>query len=167
MVVWVPFNEGWGQFDASAVAQQVRALDPSRPVDHASGWHDQRGGDFQSLHVYFRAFRAPKPDGRALALTEYGGYSWRDPDHSWSEVEFGYKRFPTSGALTDAFIRLHHEQILPAVARGLQAIVYTQLTDVEEETNGLLTYDRRVVKLDGHMVRQSLKAIRTAAGQTR
>lgn len=167
VVVWVPFNEGWGQFDASAVAQQVRALDPSRPVDHASGWHDQRGGDFQSLHVYFRAFRAPKSDGRVLALTEYGGYSWRDPDHSWSEVEFGYKRFPTSGALTDAFIRLHHEQILPAVARGLQAIVYTQLTDVEEETNGLLTYDRRVVKLDGHMVRQSLKAIRTAAGQTR
>lgn len=163
IVVWVPFNEGWGQFDANRVAAEVRRLDPSRPVDHASGWHDQHGGDFRSLHVYFRAFRAPKPDGRVLALTEYGGYSWHDPDHSWSDVEFGYKRFATSNALTDAFIRLHQEQILPAVAQGLQVIVYTQLTDVEQETNGLLTYDRRVVKLDGHMVRQSLKAIRNAA----
>jgi hypothetical protein len=159
--VWVPFNEGWGQFDAADVAAQVRGLDPSRPVDHASGWHDQGAGDFRSLHIYFRRFRAPRPDGRVLALTEYGGYSWRDPDHSWSTRNFGYRRYPSRSSLTDAFEALHTEQILPAVARGLSATVYTQLSDVEEETNGLLTYDRRVLKADSRRVREVMERIRS------
>ncbi len=161
IAVWVPFNEGWGQFDANAVARDVERLDPSRQVDHASGWHDQGGGDFHSLHVYFRPFRVPRrPDPRVLALTEYGGYSLHLKDHSTSDTEFGYRRFGSVALLADAFRTLHTDQILPAVRRGLSATVYTQLSDVEDETNGLLTYDRRVVKIPAAEVRAVIDRLR-------
>ncbi len=101
LAMWVPFNEGWGQFDAAAVCDRVRELDPTRTVDHASGWHDQGAGDLTSLHVYFRSFRVPRrrrgTSQRALALTEYGGYSLRLPEHSTTTREFGYRRYPDAG----------------------------------------------------------------------
>ncbi len=157
LAMWVPFNEGWGQFDAAAVCDRVRALDPTRTVDHASGWHDQGAGDLTSLHVYFRPFRAPRRRAatahRALALTEYGGYSLRLPEHASTPREFGYRRYPDAAALAEAFTALHERQVIPAIPRGLAASVYTQLSDVEDETNGLLTYDRRVLKLDEDVVR--------------
>jgi hypothetical protein len=157
LAMWVPFNEGWGQFDAAAVCERVRALDPTRTVDHASGWHDQGAGDLTSLHVYFRPFRVPRrrraTANRALALTEYGGYSLRLAEHATTPREFGYRRFPDAGALAEAFTALHERQVIPAIPRGLAASVYTQLSDVEDETNGLLTYDRRVLKLDEDVVR--------------
>jgi hypothetical protein len=162
--MWVPFNEGWGQFDATAVCARVRELDPSRTVDHASGWHDQGAGDLTSLHVYLRPFRVPRrrrrTRDRALALTEYGGYSLRQPEHSTTAREFGYRRFPDPAALADAFTRLHTRQIAPAIAEGLAATVYTQLSDVEDETNGLLTYDRRVLKIDEDVVRAVTSQLR-------
>lgn len=154
LAVWVPFNEGWGQFDAARIAGELRALDPTRTIDHASGWHDQGAGDLKSLHVYFRRFRPPSPDGRVLALTEYGGYSLRVVGHDQGEKEFGYKRFGTAGELTEAFVRLHEREIIPAVPLGLAATVYTQLSDVEDELNGLLTYDRQVLKLPAEAVRR-------------
>ncbi len=161
VVVWVPFNEGWGQFDATLVAERVRALDPSRPVDHASGWHDQDGGDFHSLHVYFRAFRVPRRrDPRALALSEYGGYSLHLAEHSPTDTEFGYRRYTSAASLAEAFRLLHTDQILPAVTQGLTATVYTQVSDVEDETNGLLTYDRRVVKIPVEQVRSVIGQLR-------
>jgi hypothetical protein len=156
LAVWVPFNEGWGQFDAAAVAERVRRLDPTRTIDHASGWHDQGAGDLTSLHVYVRPVRVPRrrrrTAHRALALTEYGGYAWRVPGHSASASEFGYRRFGDAGALGGAFTRLHDTQVLPAIAQGLAATVYTQLSDVEDETNGLLTADRAVQKLPDALV---------------
>ena len=168
LAMWVPFNEGWGQFDAAEVCDRVRALDPTRTVDHASGWHDQGAGDLTSLHVYFRAFRVPRPRRgtahRALALTEYGGYSLRLPEHSTTTREFGYRRYPDAAALARAFTRLHTRQIIPAIGAGLSASVYTQLSDVEDETNGLLTYDRRVVKIDEDMVRAVVSQLRLGAG---
>ena len=169
VVAWVPFNEGWGQFDAYAVAERVRGLDPSRLVDHASGWHDQGGGDVVSRHVYFRRYRLSRKDirdPRAAVLSEYGGYSWRVPGHVWSDEEFGYRRFGDGEAFERAFLALQEEQVGPAVEAGLAAFVYTQLTDVEEETNGLLTYDRRVVKVDAARVRESNARLRArfAAG---
>ena len=168
LAMWVPFNEGWGQFDAAAVCERVRALDPTRTVDHASGWHDQGAGDLTSLHVYFRSFRVPRrrrgTQGRALALTEYGGYSLRLPEHSTTTREFGYRRFRDAASLADAFTRLHTRQIAPAIAGGLAASVYTQLSDVEDETNGLLTYDRRVVKIDEDVVRAVTSQLRLGAG---
>jgi beta-galactosidase/beta-glucuronidase len=164
LAMWVPFNEGWGQFDAAAVCATVRELDPTRTVDHASGWHDQGAGDLTSLHVYFRAFRVPRRQRataqRALALTEYGGYSLRLPEHSTTDREFGYRRYRDATALADAFTRLHVRQIIPAIAGGLAATVYTQLSDVEDETNGLLTYDRRVVKIAEDEVRAVISQLR-------
>jgi beta-galactosidase/beta-glucuronidase len=164
LAVWVPFNEGWGQFDAAWVAEQVRRIDPSRTIDHASGWHDQGAGDLTSRHVYVRPFRVPRRRSgtahRALALTEYGGYSCHLPEHSASDVAFGYRRYPDRAALAKAFETLHAEQIVPAIARGLSATVYTQLSDVEDETNGLLTYDRRVQKLPDDVVQRVTSDLR-------
>jgi hypothetical protein len=154
VAVWTPFNEAWGQFDAADVAAEVKALDPTRTVDHASGWHDQKAGDLRSLHVYFRRFRMPRgADPRVLVLSEYGGYNLRVDGHAFNDEDFGYKRYGTAEGLGDAFVRLHEEQIVPAVPRGLSATVYTQLSDVEDELNGLLTYDRAVVKLPEELVR--------------
>lgn len=153
IAMWVPFNEGWGQFDAAKAAATIRALDPSRTVDHASGWHDQGAGDIQSLHVYFRPYRF-KPDkrGRAVALTEFGGYAYREEGHCWSEKLYGYKTLPSKEALLAAYTKLYEEQIIPSKEKGLAATVYTQLSDVEEEVNGFISYDRRVVKFDQEAV---------------
>lgn len=168
IAVWVPFNEGWGQFDANAAVQLLGELDPTRSIDHASGWHDQGGGDLKSVHVYFVPFKVRKGwlrDGRAVVLSEYGGYSLRVPGHTFNRKEFGYRRFKTRNALRKAYERLHRRQIEPAVAQGLAATVYTQLTDVEDEVNGLLTYDRRVVKIDAGTVRKlNARLLRAAAG---
>ncbi|WP_348789027.1 sugar-binding domain-containing protein [Leifsonia sp. NPDC080035] len=165
IVCWVPFNEGWGQFDALDAVDRIRALDQDRLVDHASGWHDQGGGDLRSLHVYFRRIRPRRSwgrDGRAVAVSEYGGYSHRVPGHGHSDREFGYRRLRSTAALGDAFERLHRDEVLPAVRAGLSAIVYTQLSDVEDELNGLLTADRSVEKLSASRVRAVLDALRAA-----
>ena len=111
-----------------------------------------------SRHVYFRRYRLSRKDTRdprAAVLSEYGGYSWRVPGHTWSEKEFGYRKFRDRERFGGAFLALQDEQIGPALDEGLAAFVYTQLTDVEEETNGLLTYDRRVLKVDADAVRAS------------
>ena len=165
VALWVPFNEGWGQFDAARIAQTVRAADPTRPVDHASGWHDQGAGDLRSLHIYFRPVRVPRRgrDERVLALTEYGGYSLVVPDHVWGSRSFGYRRYRTRDELGAALVRLHDQEVLPAIAKGLAATVYTQLSDVEDEVNGLVTYDRRVVKVDADAVRAMTDRLREAA----
>ena len=148
VAMWVPFNEGWGQFDAYETAAYVRTLDGTRTVDHASGWHDRGGGDVKSLHVYFRPYRFRKDRlGRPVALTEFGGYGRRVAGHCFSERCFGYKLLHTQAELFAAFTRLYEREILPARAKGLAASVYTQVSDVEEETNGFVTYDREVVKM--------------------
>nr|WP_166392215.1 glycoside hydrolase family 2 TIM barrel-domain containing protein [Nocardioides ochotonae] len=168
IVAWVPFNEGWGQFDAVRIAAEVRLLDPTRIIDHASGWHDQGAGDLRSLHVYFRRFRTPRSvrlrrEPRVLALTEYGGYALPVPGHVWGERTFGYRRMRTTENLLAAFERLHDDQLVPAARQGLAAIVYTQVSDVEDELNGLLTYDREVTKLPAERVRAVLDRLRAAA----
>lgn len=165
VVTWVPFNEGWGQFDAAEVAERVRSLDPDRVIDHASGWHDQGAGDLRSLHVYFQPIRPARwwgRDGRALVVSEFGGYSLRLPGHRYPAKEFGYRRFETREELTRAYERLHRREVLPAIARGLSATVYTQLADVEDESNGLLTADRSEVKPDAQVVRALNEGFRRA-----
>ena len=152
---WVLFNEGWGQFDAAAAAEYAHRLDPSRIIDHASGWHDQKVGKLQSLHVYFRPYHFKKDRlGRAVALTEFGGYTLAVPGHTWGKKRFGYKPLRDEAALADAFRRLYEQQIIPATEKGLAASVYTQLSDVEDECNGFVTYDRKVVKLPKQLVRE-------------
>nr|MBA2463975.1 glycoside hydrolase family 2 [Nocardioidaceae bacterium] len=162
LAVWVPFNEGWGQFDAVSVATEVATLDPTRSVDHASGWHDQGGGDLWSKHVYERPFTAPRrraDERRVLVLSEYGGYDLAVEGHVWGEKPFGYRRFTSVDALGEAFLRLHETELAPVVGHDLSAVVYTQLSDVEDEVNGLLTYDREVLKLPEDLVRRALAAL--------
>lgn len=162
LTVWVPFNEGWGQFDAAAIAGELAALDPTRLVDHASGWHDQGAGDLRSRHLYARRFRAPRRrrrDRRALVLSEYGGYDLHVQGHTSGEHDFGYRHFESAQELGAAFTRLHTE-LADEVPRGLAATVYTQLSDVEDEVNGLLTFDREVLKLPEETVRAALAPLR-------
>ena len=144
---WVPFNEAWGQFDAARIANEVKAYDPTRTVDHASGWFDQKAGDFNSVHNYFRKLRVEKDDKRAFVISEYGGYACHIKGHSSVERIFGYKKYETKEELSKAFHQLLDEQVMPLVEKGLSGVVYTQLSDVEEEVNGLVTYDRKVCKI--------------------
>lgn len=150
VVAWVLFNESWGQFDAALLTRLVRRLDPTRLIDHASGWYDQGAGDIRSLHVYGRPIQASPQwgeDGRSVVLTEYGGYSLRMPGQGTEFPEYGYRRASSSAELTEAYRRLHREELLPAVRAGLAGYVYTQLADVEGEVNGLRTADRRYAKI--------------------
>lgn len=167
VVLWVPFNEGWGQFDSTLVMERLRALDPTRPVDPASGWHDQGAGELRSLHVYFKPFRFRRDRrGRALALSEFGGYNLRVDGHCFNQKDYGYRRLPDAAALWRDFSRLYEREVLPAVPRGLCASVYTQLSDVEDELNGLMTYDRRVVKLDADEVRELNERLKEGSPRT-
>ena len=150
LCMWVPFNEGWGQFDANCAAAFIRGRDTSRTIDHASGWHDQGGGDCISPHIYFRPLRLPRRragDARAMVLSEFGGYSHAVAGHAWRPGKvFGYRIFKSLDDLKAAYAKLYEKQVKPLLPKGLSADVYTQLTDVEDEVNGLLTYDREAVK---------------------
>lgn len=146
IAMWCIFNEGWGQFDSRKAYEKLLALDCTRSVDIASGWHDQGDGQICSLHVYFRRFRMVR-DRRAVVLSEFGGYNCHVEGHCFNDANYGYRRFADCEKLTAALCRLYQNEILPAKAHGLCAAVYTQLSDVEDEQNGILTYDRAVCKL--------------------
>ena len=149
LALWVVFNEGWGQFDALSVSDRLRRLDPTRLIDHASGWHDQGGGDLQSRHVYFRPIKLRGDGRRILALTEFGGYSVAIPGHC-SDKKFGYRMYDAATDWQKDYVNLYEKQVLPLIeSEGLSATVYTELSDVEDELNGLLTFDRRICKAEG------------------
>ena len=151
IAVWVPFNEGWGQFDAARIAKMVAKKDPTRPVDHASGWFDQKGGDFRSIHNYFRPLQVKLDGKRAFVISEYGGYACHIDGHSSVDRVYGYQKYDTPEEMAAALKQLFSRQLFPLISKGLSGAVYTQLSDVEEEVNGLVTYDRRIVKLPvGH-----------------
>jgi beta-galactosidase/beta-glucuronidase len=159
--MWVPFNEGWGQFDAADTARWLKRLDPTRPVDHASGWFDQGAGDCKSLHVYKLKLPVHRVKGeRAVVLSEFGGYSLKVDGHLWNPaVEFGYKNYSHPQALTEAYLDLLNKQLKPWKDAGLSAAVYTQTTDVETEVNGFVTYDREVEKMDFRKLRAEHAAL--------
>ncbi len=158
VVTWVLFNEAWGQFDALVAAEMVHDLDPTRPLDSVSGWYDQHGGDFLSVHNYFRPLEVYRDDprklqgyaaekgGRAFALSEFGGAVYRVEGHSAFAESYGYDIFDDLPSWREA-VRAQLETATALEGAGLSCFVYTQLSDVEEEVNGLLTYDRRVNKL--------------------
>ncbi|MBR6478978.1 MAG: glycoside hydrolase family 2 [Clostridia bacterium] len=153
VAMWVPFNEGWGQFDSKAVTEHIRSVDPTRTIDSTSGWHDQGGGDFVSKHIYFYPIYVPK-DSRCFLLSEFGGYSKPTPGHMYTKKAFGYHMYPTKGLLQRAYKKLFERRIIRNIPRGLSATVYTQVSDVEGEVNGLITYDRRVEKFDRDFLRK-------------
>lgn len=158
LAVWVPFNEGWGQFDAVKAFEFYRKLDPTRSIDHASGWHDQGVGDFNSFHIYFTPFWFPKydkNDERPIILSEFGGYSLKVPGHMFNKEKFfGYRKYYEQKKFDAALAKLMGGRIKKAIKRGLSATVYTEVSDVEDECNGLLSYDRRVVKADIEALRK-------------
>ncbi len=150
IAAWVPFNEGWGQFQAREIAAWVKELDPTRSVDHASGWFDQGGGDYRSLHIYRLRLRERRSrgDGRAFVISEFGGYGLPVDGHVWDpEGRFSIRFFATSAELTEAYLALLENELRPLISRGLMAAIFTQTTDVEIEINGYLTYDRAVEKM--------------------
>ena len=164
--LYTPFNEAWGQFDAVRETERLRARDPSRLYDHASGWQDRGGGDLRSRHIYFRRAR-PRNDGRRiLALTEFGGYSYAVPGHTFTARRFGYRSFRSAEALTAAYLRLFRREVIPAIEKeGLSATVYTQLTDIEDEVNGLFTYDR-VPKMPAEEIKRVNAEVAAAFAKT-
>lgn len=153
IAMWVPFNEGWGQFDSLEAVRRIRDLDNTRCIDHASGWHDRHGSDVQSVHVYCRpyVYEADKYE-RAVVLSEFGGYNLAVEGHLFAQKQFGYVKTQTRTDLEEKLTRLYEDEIIPAKALGLSAAVYTQLSDVEGETNGLFTYDRRVLKVSKNVM---------------
>ena len=147
IIGWSLFNEGWGQFDARAACEMVRALDPSRVIDAVSGWYDQGCGDFRSVHNYFRELAVWRDRrGRAFFVSEFGGFSHLVAGHSSLPECYGYEVYGDPEELRAA-VRALLAEMDALEERGLAGYIYTQVSDVEEETNGLLTYDRRVAKL--------------------
>ena len=150
--IWTLFNEGWGQFDARAATEVVRALDATRPIDATSGWYDQGCGDFLSIHNYFRPLRAgwhgKQRGNRAAIISEFGGLAQMTPGHTSLDHSYGYGDFATVEDWRAAVKKLLAE-VESLADEGLAGYVYTQVSDVEEEVNGLLAYDRKINKFNG------------------
>jgi len=153
IVMWVPFNEGWGQYDTPRIVELTRKLDPTRLVNNASGWTDNKVGDVHDIHSYPGPAAPPVEETRAIVLGEFGGLGLPVRGHTWQdEKNWGYRSYESREALTDAYLALIGN-LRPLIGGGLSAAVYTQTTDVEIEVNGLLTYDRAMIKVDADKVR--------------
>ena len=149
VIYYTVFNEGWGQFDADETYETLKALDPSRIYDATSGWFTERKSDVDSDHVYFKPAKPPRSTARPPILSEFGGYSCKLEGHAFNlDKTYGYRFFESREDFENALVALYENEIIPAVRKGLVGAVLTQVSDVEDETNGLLTYDRRVCKVD-------------------
>ena len=148
IIMWVPYNEGWGQWDTERITKLVKELDPTRLVNPASGWTDRGVGDVHDIHRYPGPGIAPLEEDRAVVLGEFGGLGLPVKGHTWQdEKNWGYRSFETHEALTEAYVDLLG-RLRPLIAGGLAAAVYTQTSDVEIEVNGMMTYDRAMIKFD-------------------
>lgn len=152
LVMWVPFNEGWGQYDTARIVDRIKQLDPTRLVDNASGWADRGVGDVHDIHAYPGPDAPENEPNRAAVLGEFGGLGLPVKGHTWQdEKNWGYRSFENAEDLTAAYLELI-ENLKPLINEGLSAAVYTQTTDVEIEVNGLMTYDRAVIKMDAQRI---------------
>ena len=148
IVMWVPFNEGWGQHDTPEIAQWIEEYDPTRAINEASGWTDFGSGTVSDMHSYPGPGTRPVEENRVVVLGEFGGLGMPVSGHTWqAEKNWGYVSFETAEKLTDAYVGLL-TAMRPLIGQGLSAAVYTQTSDVEIEVNGLMTYDRALVKMD-------------------
>ena len=145
---WTIFNEAWGQFDSDRVYEMFRKLDDTRFIDSTSGWFRQKKSDVDSRHVYFRKVNLTAGE-QPLVLSEFGGKTYKTDGHIFNpDKSYGYGGCETLEALNEALVKLYTEEIIPNAKKGLCAAIYTQVSDVEDEINGLLTYDRKVEKID-------------------
>lgn len=159
IALWTPFNEGWGQFDAAQATKCIQNVDNTRLINEACGWFDQGGGDVYSIHNYLRKFKCCPQRDRIVALTEFGGYSCPAPGHMTSEKEFGYKGYQNKEELTNAYTGLIRQDVIAWISRGLSAAIYTQFSDVEQEINGFVTYDRKEEKMEAQQIMASNREI--------
>ncbi len=160
IVLWVPFNEGWGQFDSKKAYAITKEIDSTRVIDHASGWHDQGIGDFKSLHIYFRPYKFNKDKkNRAVILSEFGGFSYKEQTGTGQKKTFSYKKLRTREDFVMAVISLFEKEIVVAKKQGLCASIYTQLSDVEEETNGFLSFDRKECKIEKEELKKAFEEL--------
>ncbi|MBR4062689.1 MAG: MFS transporter [Clostridia bacterium] len=149
VIYYTIFNEGWGQFDADENYRRLKALDPSRIWDATSGWFAEKESDVTSDHVYFKKLDLKNDPDRPMVLSEFGGYSCKIEGHSFNlDKTYGYSFFKDTESFGKALKDLYMNEVIPMIDRGLCATVYTQVSDVEDETNGLVTYDRQVVKVN-------------------
>lgn len=149
IIAYTIFNEGWGQFRSDDLYDLARQLDDSRLYDTASGWFPCKNSDFDSQHIYFKELNVPKDSQKPVLVSECGGYSLPVPDHLYSKyTQFGYGTCENPNDLTKRIVALYEGTILPGIKEGVCGCIYTQLSDVEDETNGLYTYDRKVCKVD-------------------
>jgi beta-galactosidase/beta-glucuronidase len=164
IIVWVPFNEGWGQHDTPKLAKLVKQLDPSRLVNNASGWKDRLVGDIHDMHKYPGPLKPKNEEKRAVVLGEFGGFGRPVPGHLWSEKgSWGHHgKTDTEEEMTGNYLELL-EKLKPLIAEGLSAAVYTQTTDVEVEVNGFMTYDREILKMDQKKITAANKSLYEAA----
>ena len=157
IVTWVVHNEGWGQYDNKRLADWVKALDPSRPVNAASGWNDLGAGDFYDIHTYEEEPKAPAPKtNRVVVIGEFGGIGWPIQGHLWNPDmrNWGYQTYQSADVVLKAYQKKYAKIVEYYQKQALSAAVYTQTTDVEGEVNGLLTYDREVIKIPVETLRQ-------------
>jgi hypothetical protein len=149
IVTWVPFNEGWGQYDTERITDLVRGWDPSRLIDNPSGWTDKGVGDMHDTHSYPAPAAQPPTGKRASVVGEFGGLGLAVKGHMWSEENWGYSGLRgTRDELAKQYDNVFRKAWRLKDDPGISAIVYTQITDVEHEANGLLTYDREIMKMD-------------------
>ena len=160
--LWTIFNEGWGQFCADETYDRLKAIDPDRFIDATSGWFHQSRSDVDSLHIYFGKLHLGSEPLPQL-MSEFGGYVWKDPAHSFNlRKTYGYRIYSTREKLVAALRRLYGEALPPLVKQGLCGAVYTQVSDVEDETNGLFTFDREVLKIRPEELRDLAEALQEA-----
>ena len=160
---WTVFNEGWGQFEGSRAYRLLKDLDDTRFINTVSGWFRGADSDLDSRHIYFGKLRLRGGGKKPLVLTEFGGKTYKAQGHVFNpEKTYGYGSFETLEAYRDAVAELYVLDILPAVEKGLCAAVYTQVSDVEDEINGLVTYDRQVQKLEPDRMLPIAQALQAA-----
>ena len=158
IVLWTIFNEAWGQFDAKEIYEKLKEIDPTRLYDHASGWHDQGSSDVKSMHIYKWKVKVPskrKIKNRAFVCSECGAYILDKRLKEAKKKEgFIYLLFNNKEDFQKEYIRFINEEIIPAKKNGMSAFIYTQLSDVEEEMNGFITYNRKEIKVDPDIIKQ-------------
>ena len=162
IVMWVPFNEGWGQYDTCRIAETVKALDPTRLVNAVSGWALRPCGDIYDIHTYQTEVHIPATSlDRASVIGEYGGIGYPIDGHLWNPGmrNWGYQTYHSEKELVDAYIYKFNQIIEMSKTKGLSAAVYTQTTDVEGEVNGLMTYDREVIKFPVEKLKEIHEAL--------
>ncbi len=149
------FNEGWGQFNADEVYKLLKPLDKTRVFDSTSGWFKENLSDVDSEHIYFKDIKLKSTENKPLVLSEFGGYSYKIPEHSFNQQKnYGYKTFNSQNDFENDLIGLYENQIKSNIKNGLCSCILTQVSDVEDETNGLLTYDRQVLKINKENIRK-------------